>query len=98
MSEGTVQFLDRPALAWNFGCVQISRQGESMVMMKSNAKEIMAGRIDIVASCFYALGILEKVIGTDARLEASHASQVSGMAQFAALMRGESLDELQHDS
>ena len=29
MSEGTVQFLDRPALAWNFGCVQISRQGES---------------------------------------------------------------------
>ena len=98
MSDGTVTFLDSPALAWNFGCVQVSRQGESMVMMKSNAMEVMAGRIDIVAASFYALGVLEKVIGTEARRAESHQSQMAGMARLAALMRGEDADELEHDT
>ena len=98
MSSGSIGFLDNPALAWNFGCVQVQRQGESMVMMKSAAMEVMAGRIDIVAASFYALGILEKVVGTEARREESHASQMSGMAKLAALMRGEVPDELDHDT
>ena len=105
ISDGTVGFLDTPALAWNFGCVQVSRQGESMVMMKSNAMEVMAGRIDIVAACFYALGVLEKAIGGEERRAASHESQISGLADFAALMRGGPpqadepvLAELEHDS
>ena len=98
MSAGTVTFLDSPALAWNFGCVQVTRQGESMVMMKSNAMEVMAGRIDIVAASFYALGVLEKVVGTEARRAESHQSQMAGMARLAALMRGEDADELEHDT
>lgn len=89
MSAGTVTFLDSPALAWNFGCIQVSRQGESMVMMKSNALEVMGGRIDIVAAAFYALGVLEKAVGTEARRAASHESQIAGMASLAALMRGD---------
>ena len=89
INEGTVSFLDSPALSWNFACVQVSRQGESMVVMKTNAMEVMAGRIDIVVASFYALGVLEKIEGSESRRDASHESQMAGLARLAALMRGE---------
>ena len=87
ISEGTIGFLDKAALAWNFGCIQVQRSGESMVMMKKDATEVMAGRIDIVAATFYCLGVGEKILGQMARQE-DPAARREAMREFAELMRG----------
>ena len=55
-------FLDNPTLAWNFNCMMIQRSGESLVMMKRDAKEARGGRIDLVAAVIYLVGVMEKTI------------------------------------
>ena len=67
ISKKTIRFLDNPTFAWNFGCVQVNRKGNSMVMMKQDAEEVMAGRIDLVAASFYALGVMELALVNEKR-------------------------------
>ena len=62
ISKGTINFLRNPVMAWNFGCVVVQRSGESMVMMKKDAEEVMGGRIDVVAAIIYGFGVLEKAV------------------------------------
>ena len=57
-----ILFHDNAAMSWNFNCMMVQRAGESLVMMKRDAKEAKGGRIDIVAAIIYAVGVMEKTV------------------------------------
>ena len=62
ISNQTIAFHENPAMAWNFGCIQVERKAETLRMTKDDAAELSGGRMDIFASIVYGFGVMEKAV------------------------------------
>ena len=89
ISKKKIGFLDNATLAWNFGCMIVQRSGESLVMMKRDAKEARGGRIDLVAASIYALGVLEKTVIRSEQRNTRIDRFISLQENFAGVLSGE---------